>query len=69
MKLSDVMSAMVLSTYAEIALVIFLAVFIGVVLQLLSHRNKAIYERLRHLPLDDDSTDPQTPTTKPPSRK
>jgi hypothetical protein len=53
MKLSDVMSAAHgLSAYAEVALVIFLGVFLGVVLDLFcSGRRNAELERL---PLEDD---------------
>jgi len=52
MKLSDVMSATGLSAYAEVALVIFIGVFVGVTLDLFfsGRRNEA----LRLLPLDDD---------------
>jgi hypothetical protein len=53
MKLSDVMSAAHgLSTYAEVALVIFIGVFLGVVLDLVQSGKR--HEALRLLPLTDD---------------
>ncbi len=53
MKLSDVMSAAGLSIYAEVALVIFMGVFLGVACHLLFARGR--YEGLRFLPLEDMS--------------
>jgi hypothetical protein len=54
MKLSDVMSqAHGLSVYAEVALVIFIGVFLGVVLDLLSSRRRN--EALALLPLESDA--------------
>lgn len=52
MKLSDVMSAAGLSVYAEVALVIFMGVFLGVACHLFLARRQ--YEGLRFLPLDDE---------------
>jgi len=53
MKLSDVMSAMGLATYAEAALLIFLLVFAAVAVDVLrSGRRK---ESLASLPLADDA--------------
>jgi hypothetical protein len=53
MKLSDVMSAAHgLSSYAEVALVIFLGVFLGVVLDLVYAGRR--HEALGLLPLADD---------------
>ena len=54
MKLSDVMSAATgLSAYAEVALVLFLGVFLGVVLDVLRRGQKS--ESLGLLPLADDA--------------
>jgi cbb3-type cytochrome oxidase subunit 3 len=53
-KLSDVMSAMGLAGYAEVALVIFFVAFLAVVAHVLHRRNHATFERARHLPLDAD---------------
>jgi len=53
MKLQDVMSAAHLSIYAEVSLLIFLGVFVGVALDLWAsrHKNRA----MSLLPLDDGS--------------
>jgi hypothetical protein len=53
MKLSDVMSAMHLQIYAEVALLIFLAVFLLVLLQVCFGRNQSTWQRARLLPLED----------------
>jgi cbb3-type cytochrome oxidase subunit 3 len=54
-KLSDVMSAMKLAHYAEIALVIFLGVFLAVIVHVLRSEPKTRWERARYLPLEDQS--------------
>ena len=54
MKLSDVMSAMQLATYAEIALVIFFLVFIGAVFHVFRRDKVEEYARARKLPLEPD---------------
>jgi len=54
MKLSDVMSAMGLAGYAEIALIIFFAVFLGVVFHVYRREGRLQYERARFMPLRDD---------------
>jgi cbb3-type cytochrome oxidase subunit 3 len=51
--LTDVVSGAGLSVYAEIALVIFLVAFIGVVISLFLPSRQRTYEHLRHLPMDD----------------
>ena len=53
MKLSDIMSSMQLSSYAEVALVLFLAAFAAIALSLFWGRNREEWERCRHLPLDE----------------
>jgi cbb3-type cytochrome oxidase subunit 3 len=53
MKLSDVMSHMGLSSYAEVALVIFFAVFVCVALYVLRSDKQAAFDRAARLPLDD----------------
>lgn len=54
MKLSDVMSAANgLSSYAEVALVIFIGVFLGVVLDLVRAGQR--HELMRVLPLRDEA--------------
>jgi hypothetical protein len=59
MKLSDVMSAMGLHVFAEVAFVIAAAAFATVVVTTLLRRNRAFFERARLMPLagDDEVTD------------
>jgi hypothetical protein len=52
MKLNDVIAAAGLSAYAEVALVIFFGVFLGVAIDLLAGQKR--HEALRLLPLDDE---------------
>jgi hypothetical protein len=52
--LTDVVSGAGLSVYAEIALVIFLVAFIGVVISLFMPSRQRTYEHLRQLPIDTD---------------
>ena len=62
--LTDVVSGAGLSIYAEIALVIFLVAFLGIVISLFAPGRRQIHERLRHLPIDGDSDpDPSVGTT------
>jgi cbb3-type cytochrome oxidase subunit 3 len=61
MKLSDIMGYANLATYAEVALVIFLLVFLAVAVRLwLPGRDEELREAAR-LPLDDDPTPAATP--------
>jgi cbb3-type cytochrome oxidase subunit 3 len=61
MKLSDVMSAMGLGGYAEVALVLFMAAFVAVAFQLFARRNAGEWERASRLPLDSSPDVPRTP--------
>ncbi len=54
MKLSDVMGRSGLVSFAEIALLLFIAAFIGIVIYTFMKRNREKYERARHMPLEDD---------------
>jgi cbb3-type cytochrome oxidase subunit 3 len=54
--LTDVVSGAGLSGYAEIALVIFLIAFIGVVISLFLPGRQRTYEHLRQLPMDRDAS-------------
>lgn len=56
MKLSDVMSAMNLAAYAEVALILFLLAFVMVAISLMRHTERDAWERARQLPLalDDE---------------
>jgi hypothetical protein len=65
MRLSDVMSALQLSVYPEIALVIFLVVFVGVCLSLFGKNER--FERPAALPLDDG--DPVVPQSTQPGAR
>ena len=56
MKLSDIVGASGLSSYAEIALVLFLLAFLAVVVSLFLPSRQRTYERMRHLPMDRDTT-------------
>jgi hypothetical protein len=52
-KLSDVMSAANLASYAEVALVVFFVVFVLIVVRVV--RGKKEWHRARFLPLDGDA--------------
>jgi cbb3-type cytochrome oxidase subunit 3 len=62
MRLSDIMSAMHLGTYAEVALVLFMAAFFAIAVNVFRRGNAKAWEQARHLPLDDEqpAADPQT---------
>lgn len=53
MKLSDIMGAAGLSFYAEVALVLFLAAFLGVTWWVFRGANRERWQRAAMLPLDD----------------
>ena len=59
MKLSDVVSALHLSIFVEIPLIICFGVFLGVVLHVM--REKEQFESLRTLPLRSDERDAKAP--------
>ena len=59
MRLSDIMGAAGLSFYAEVALLIFFAVFVAVIIYVLRAKNRETWDRARHMPLDDEH--PQQP--------
>jgi uncharacterized membrane protein len=50
MKLSDVVSAMHVSIFATLPLLIFFGIFIGVAIHLLEGEKR--FEHVRHLPID-----------------
>jgi cbb3-type cytochrome oxidase subunit 3 len=56
-KLSDVMSAMQLAHYAEVALVIFFGVFVLVVLHVMRRGLRKDWERAAKLPLEEGPED------------
>jgi hypothetical protein len=55
--LTDVVSGAGLSVYAEIALVIFVVAFLGIVISLFAPGKRRMHEHLRRLPIDGDSAD------------
>jgi hypothetical protein len=59
-KLSDVMSAMGLGAYAEVALVLFMAAFVAIAIHLFARRNAGEWERAGRLPLDSSPDAPPT---------
>ena len=59
MKLSDVMGHSGLALYAIVALVLFVAAFIGVVGWLLRPGRRAEDARMGRLPLEDDRRSPE----------
>jgi hypothetical protein len=54
MRLSDIMSAMQLGTYAEVALVLFMAAFAAIAVNVFRRANANTWEQARHLPLDGE---------------
>jgi len=56
MRLSDVMSAMQLASYAEVALVLFMLAFLAIGVNVFRRRNADTWEHARHLPLDSEVT-------------
>ena len=61
--LTDVVSGAGLSVYAEVALVIFLIAFVGIVISLFAPGKRRTYEHLRRLPIAGDNTLPSTKTS------
>jgi cbb3-type cytochrome oxidase subunit 3 len=57
MSLADVMGAMHLPVYAEIGLLVFVGVFLGVLVTLFSRKNRATFDRARFLPLEGESSE------------
>jgi cbb3-type cytochrome oxidase subunit 3 len=55
MKLSDVISAMHVSIFAQVPLLIFFGIFIGVVLHLM--QGKSAFEHARQLPFEGEATE------------
>lgn len=63
--LSDVVSGAGLHIYADIALVIFLAVFVAILARVLFTR-RSHWEHEANLPLEDDAASPSTPNDREP---
>jgi cbb3-type cytochrome oxidase subunit 3 len=56
MRLSDVMSNAGLSGYAEVALILFLLAFLGIVWAIFRPGTKPAMDAAARMPIDDDST-------------
>lgn len=54
MSLTDLMSGANLAIYPQIALVIFLVVFIAVAIMTFKKGSQPLWERARQMPLEDD---------------
>lgn len=54
MKLSDIMGHAGLAGYAEIALLIFFATFVTILIRTLRHSDRAEIEHASRLPLEDE---------------
>jgi cbb3-type cytochrome oxidase subunit 3 len=52
MKLSDIVSSMHLTIYAEIPLLVFMGIFLGVCVHMLRRRDT--FDQVAHLPLRND---------------
>jgi cytochrome c oxidase cbb3-type subunit IV len=64
MSLSDLMGHAGLAGYAEVALVLFLAVFVGVVAWVYWPTRRGELDRASRLPLEDDCMNPSRPGAK-----
>jgi len=56
MRLSEIMRAAGLHVFAEIGLVMFLAIFAGVLVYTFAKRNRAMFDRARTAPLHDGTS-------------
>lgn len=54
MKLSDIMGNAGLSIWAEVAFVIFLATFLGIVMYTFSRKRTETFDKIRQIPLHED---------------
>jgi cbb3-type cytochrome oxidase subunit 3 len=54
MRLSDIMAAAGLTSWAEVGLIISFLTFAAIVAYVFIVRSRSSYETARHLPLDDD---------------
>ena len=61
MRLTDIMSGAGLSIYAQIALVIFVAVFVAIVLRTFAPSRRKEMDELARLPLEDERIVPLPP--------
>ena len=61
MRLSDIMSAMHLGTYAEVALLLFMLAFVAIGVNVFRRGNASVWERARHLPLEPELSSHSAP--------
>ncbi|HJL40867.1 MAG TPA: cbb3-type cytochrome c oxidase subunit 3 [Myxococcales bacterium LLY-WYZ-16_1] len=54
MRLSELMSHMDMTFWPQVALVIFMGIFVGVLFRVFSRKRTAEYERAKQIPLADD---------------
>lgn len=55
MRLTDIMSNAGLAGYAEVALILFLLAFIGIVVSIFRPGNRAAMDAASRMPIEDDS--------------
>jgi len=67
MGLSDIMSGMHLSTYPEVALVLFLGAFAAITVHVFHSKNAASWDLARQLPLESDGASVRADTLAPSS--
>lgn len=63
MKLSDIMSAAGLELYAEVAMILFLVVWLAATLRTFARGSTAKYEAAGRIPFDDGSPSDTTATS------
>ena len=63
MTLTDLMSGAGLSIYAQLALLIFLAVFVAIVIRTFAPSRNQVMDELSRLPLEDERIVPPLPPT------
>lgn len=61
MNLTDLMSGAGLSIYAQVALVIFVAVFVAIVIRTFAPSRRTVMDDLSRIPLDDGRVVPPQP--------
>jgi hypothetical protein len=59
MSLVDLMSGANLTVYAEVALVIFMLVFVSVTAAVVGRKHHVLFERARRMPLDEGAESEQ----------
>lgn len=59
MKLSDIMSSMQLSSYAEVALLLFFGAFVAIATSVLSNRRRDEWDHASRLPLSGEEPSPR----------